>query len=233
MPAKPGERAVARFTVRETAPARRPQRSIIDTPTVRLEPINPQRHGKDLFAASHLEADPADLWRFMGQSVCESESDFLTWLSQSAKLDDPLAFAIVDKADGVAVGMASFMRIAPEHKSIEIGSIWFGPRLQRTRQATQALFSMMTHAFDVLGNRRLEWKCDAANDASRRAAERLGFAFEGIFFRHMIVKGQNRDTAWYSIIDDEWPTIRERIETWLSPDNFDQTGNQRRPLLNK
>ena len=126
--------------------------------------------------------------------------------------------------------MASYLRIAPEHGSIEIGHIWFGAGLQRTTAATEAIFLLAARAFDGLGNRRLEWKCDAANARSRRAAERFGFTFEGIFRQHMVVKGRNRDSAWYSILDGEWPAVRAAFERWLDPANFDAAGVQRTAL---
>ena len=127
-------------------------------------------------------------------------------------------------------GMASYLRIAPEHGSIEIGHIWFGAGLQRTPAATEASFVLAAHAFDDLGNRRLEWKCDAANARSRRAAERFGFTFEGVFRQHMGVKGRNRDTAWYALLDHEWPRVRAAFERWLDPTNLDADGRRRLPL---
>src|SRR5207247_7511628 len=133
---------------------------------------------------------------------------------------------------GAARGIATLMSIEPEHGSIEIGHIWLSPQLQRTRQATEAIFLMARYAFDELGNRRLEWKCNADNAASRRAAERYGFVFEGIFRQHRVIKGRNRDTAWYSITDGEWPMRRAAFEAWLSGDNFDSSGRQRRSLAN-
>ena len=126
--------------------------------------------------------------------------------------------------------MASYLRMEPQHGVIEIGHIWFAPALQRTRQATEAIFLMARHAFDELGYRRFEWKCDSLNGPSRRAAERFGFVFEGIFRQHMVVKGRNRDTAWYSMTDGEWPVRRAAFEAWLAPENFDRDGRQRRPL---
>jgi len=122
------------------------------------------------------------------------------------------------------------LRMAPEHGVIEIGHIWFAPALQRTRQATEAIYLMARHAFDDLGNRRLEWKCDALNEPSRRAAQRFGFTFEGVFRQHMVVKGRNRDSAWFSILDGEWPRIRAAFEAWLAPENFDADGRQRQSL---
>lgn len=227
--AVPG-RTASSSPVDDPSPAARPEPQVIAGQTIRLEPIDPQRHGEDLFTASHLDADPAELWRFMGNLPSPGLPAFNGWLAKAAASDDPLFFAVVDLADNRAGGMTSFLRIEPVHRVIEIGAIWFGPRLQKTRQATEALFRMMCTAFDDLGYRRLEWKCDAANQASRRAAERLGFVFEGVFYRHMIVKGRNRDTAWYSLTEEEWPAARRRIESWLAPDNFDPSGRQRRSM---
>ena len=143
---------------------------------------------------------------------------------------DPVFYALVDPGDGRPRGMASYLRIAPEHGSIEIGHIWFGAGLQRTTAATEAIFLLAARAFDGLGNRRLEWKCDAANARSRRAAERFGFTFEGVFRQHMVVKGRNRDSAWYSMLDGEWPAVRAAFERWLDPANFDAAGVQRTAL---
>jgi RimJ/RimL family protein N-acetyltransferase len=142
---------------------------------------------------------------------------------------DPLYFAICP-GGAAAQGIASYLRIDTQHGSIEIGHIWLGTSLQRTTAATEAIYLLARHAFDELGYRRLEWKCNALNERSRRAAERFGFTFEGIFRNHMVVKGQNRDSAWYSIIDREWPAIRARFQAWLAPENFDENGRQRRPL---
>jgi RimJ/RimL family protein N-acetyltransferase len=151
-------------------------------------------------------------------------------LAADAASEDPLFYAVIDLRDGRAGGVASYLRITPEHGVIEIGHIWFGRTLQRTRAATEAIYLLARHAFDDLGYRRLEWKCNAANAASRRAAERFGFTFEGIFRQHQIVKRQNRDTAWYAMLDHEWPPIRAAFEAWLHGANFDAGGRQRRRL---
>ncbi len=216
--------------VAQSDPAPLPERAPLQGQTVCLEPIDPALHAADLYAASHEEADPAVLWRYMSHAPVPDRAAFAEGLAEAARSDDPLYFAIRDLQSGRAAGVASYLRITPVHRVIEIGAIWFGPALQQTRQATEALFLMMRHALDDLGYRRLEWKCDAANAPSRRAALRLGFTFEGLFHQHMIVKGRNRDTAWYSILDGEWPAVRDRIERWLSPDNFDADGRQRRAL---
>jgi RimJ/RimL family protein N-acetyltransferase len=156
--------------------------------------------------------------------------EFKSWLVERAASTDPLFFAIVDAETGAPRGMASFLRMVPEHGVIEIGHIWFSPALQRTRTATEAIYLMARYAFDDLGYRRLEWKCDALNDASRRAAARFGFTYEGTFRQHLVVKGRNRDSAWFSILDGEWPRTRTAFEAWLAPENFDATGKQLRSL---
>ena len=195
--------------------------------TVRLEPLDPARHGDDLFAATE-GADES--WFYLPYGPFGGRDEFLRWLAAHASTSDPLAFAIIDQISGDAVGIGTLMSIVPEHGVIEIGHLWFSPRLQRTRQATEAIFVMARYAFDELGNRRLEWKCDAENMPSRRAAERFGFVFEGVFRQHRVIKGRNRDTAWYSITDAEWPSCRAAFEAWLAPENFDASGRQRRSL---
>jgi RimJ/RimL family protein N-acetyltransferase len=206
--------------------AQRPARAPLDGETVRLEPLDPLRHGDQLF----VETAGADsTWDYLAYGPFAGHDDFVRWLEQRAPLDDPLTFAIIDRASGTARGLASFMRIDPSNGVIEIGHIWLSPRLQRTRQATEAIYLMSRYAFE-LGNRRLEWKCDALNAASRRAADRFGFVFEGVFRQHMVIKDRNRDTAWYSIIDAEWPSCRAAFEAWLAPGNFDSSGGQKRSL---
>ena len=209
-------------TVPADSAARQPERTVLSGSWTRLEPVRPDDHAADLFSLS--QASP-ELWEFMGFGPFADLSDMTGWLAGTAASDDPLSFVVHDEP-GRAAGMASFMRVAAAHGVIEIGSIWFAPSLQRTRAASEALYLMMRHVFDDLGFRRLEWKCNAANAASRRAARRLGFAFEGVFYRHMIVKGRNRDTAWYAMLDDDWPAIRAAFEAWLAPENFDAAGNQ-------
>lgn len=190
---------------------------------VRLEPLDPTRHGDDLYAAS---AGADESWRYLPYGPFADRDEFNTWLARHAATADPMAFAIIDRAARAARGIATFMSIVPQHGVIEIGHIWLSPALQRTRQATEAIFVMSRHAFDDLGNRRLEWKCDNANEPSKRAAERFGFVFEGVFRNHRVFKGRNRDTAWYSIIDSEWPLRRAAYEGWLAASNFDGKGRQ-------
>ena len=196
---------------------------------VRLEPLDPDRHGEELWAAA---SDPAasSSFDYLPYGPWAEREEYLAWLRLIVVPDDPLFFAIRDGASGRAVGLASYLSIEPAHASIEIGHLWFGQALQRTPAATEAIFLLLTHALDDLGYRRMEWKCNALNAASRAAARRFGFTFEGIFYRHRVFKGQNRDTAWYSILDEEWPAIRAAFETWLAPRNFDENGMQRRSL---
>jgi len=208
-------------------PARRPERKALEGASVRLEPLRPERHGEELFEAT---AGADETWFYLPYGPFAGRDEFIKWLEDRAKLDDPLAFTIIDRAAQSARGIATLMSIEPEHGSIEIGHIWLSPQLQRTRQATEAIYLLARYAFDELGNRRLEWKCDAANAPSRRAAERFGFTFEGVFRQHRVIKGRNRDTAWYSITDGEWPAVRAAFEAWLTPSNFDAAGRQLRSL---
>jgi RimJ/RimL family protein N-acetyltransferase len=192
---------------------------------VHLRPLDPAADAEQLHGASR---DP-EIWTYLPygpyQDADELRTGLLDWAAGS---EDPLFYVLA--REGTALGMASYLRITPEHGVIEIGHIWFGTPLQRTTAATEAIYLLSKHAFDELGYRRLEWKCNALNAASRRAAERFGFTFEGVFRNHMVLKGRNRDTAWYAITDDEWPAIRARYEAWLSPDNFDEDGRQLRRL---
>jgi len=208
-------------------PARRPERAPLQGESVRLEPVEPGRHAGELFATS--EHAP-EIWDYLAYGPFPDQQVFIDWLKERAASDDPLFYAVIDRATGTARGMASLMRIKPDNGVIEVGHIWFAPTLQRTRQATEAIYLMARYAFDDLGYRRFEWKCDALNQPSRRAAGRFGFVFEGIFRQHMVIKGRNRDTAWFSIIDGEWPVVRAAFEAWLSAENFDREGRQRRSL---
>jgi len=171
-----------------------------------------------------------EVWTYLFDGPFADPTSFEERLKAMAKSDDPLFFAIIDSRDERAVGYASYMRIEPMHRVIEIGSILFVPALQRTAGATEAMYLMAKHAFDDLGYRRYEWKCNSLNAPSRRAAIRLGFTFEGIFRKHMIIKGRNRDTAWYSMTDEEWPSRKMAFEKWLDPSNLDANGRQLRSL---
>jgi RimJ/RimL family protein N-acetyltransferase len=210
-------------------PARAPVRRSLAGERVRLEPLDPERHADDLYAAA--AGDPR-LWDYLPYGPFPDVGALRAHLAGQASASDPLFLAVVDATSGRAAGVVSYLRIAPEHACIEIGHIWFGAPLQRTPGATETIYLLARHAFDELGNRRLEWKCDAANARSCRAAERFGFTFEGVFRQHMIVKGRNRDTAWFSILDAEWAALRAAFEAWLAQGNFDAEGRQRRPLKN-
>lgn len=211
-------------------PARFPVRAPLQGRTVCLEPLDAERHGRALYEASHADETARAVWTYLASSPFADQDQFQSWLRDCAAAADPVFFAVCDATAGEACGMASFLRIAPKDGALEIGHIWFAPSLQRTTAATEALTLMIRHAFDALGCRRVEWKCDARNGPSRRAALRLGFRYEGIFYRHMIVKGRNRDTAWFAIIEDEWPEVRAAYDRWLAPANFDAQGRQRSRL---
>jgi RimJ/RimL family protein N-acetyltransferase len=197
-------------------------------PRVRLVPVRAE-HAEALFAAGHDGGDPA-LWAYLPYGPFASADEMRLWLSACGESEDPQFFAIVDQVTDEPAGMASYLRFAPEHRVVEIGHIWFGAALQRTPAATEVIYLLVRHAFDDLHVRRLEWKCDAANERSRRAAQRLGFTFEGVFRQHMVVKDRNRDTAWYSLLDGEWPAVRAAFEAWLDEGNFDADGRQLRSL---
>jgi RimJ/RimL family protein N-acetyltransferase len=210
-------------------PRPRPERRVHEGRFVRLEPLDPARHGDDLHAAS-IAPGAEERFRWLFETPPESRAAFQPWLERVAASEDPLYFAVVDRATGRAVGRLTFMRVDTAHGVIETGSILFGPDLARTPGATEAIYLQARHAFDDLGYRRFEWKCNALNAPSRRAADRFGFAFEGIFRQHMVVKGESRDTAWFAMIDAEWPTRRTAFERWLDPANFDSDGRQRESL---
>jgi RimJ/RimL family protein N-acetyltransferase len=197
----------------------------------RLEPVSVQRHEKDLFAAYSQAPDGRD-WTYLFTDRPESAPDFNAYLTKLENSDDPLHFTIIDSATNRPVGTAALMRIEPVHGVIEVGSIAFSPLLKKTRAATEAMYLMMRRAFDELGYRRYEWKCDSLNAPSRAAALRYGFTFEGIFRQAIVYKGRSRDTAWYSITDAEWPRIRAAFDTWLAPANFNADGRQQRSLSN-
>jgi RimJ/RimL family protein N-acetyltransferase len=210
-------------------PARRPERTTLAGRHVTLVPLDADRHGDDLFAAAGGD-EHADLWTYMGDGPFLARGPFIASLAQKAISADPLFFAILDNASGRAVGYQTLMRIDAASRVVEVGNIVYGAPMQRTTGATEAQFLLARHVFDDLGFRRYEWKCNALNAPSRRAAERYGFAYEGVFRQHMIIKGRNRDTAWFSMLDGEWPTIRAAFEAWLEPENFDAAGRQKRGL---
>jgi len=205
-------------------PCARPGRHELIGRSCRLEPLAAERHAADLFEAYAVDAAGIG-WTYLPYGPFDSVDAFGSWVADMCSRDDPLFFAILD-GSGVAVGVASYLRINPEMGSIEVGHIHFSPVLQRTVEATEAMYLMARRAFDELGYRRYEWKCDDLNAPSRRAAGRLGFVYEGTFRQDRIYKGRNRDTAWYSITDGEWPAVRAAFEAWLEPANFDARGRQ-------
>jgi RimJ/RimL family protein N-acetyltransferase len=170
------------------------------------------------------------LWLYLFYGPFASRADFDAYLTQIASLDDPLYYAILDNTSGQAVGHVSYLRIEPSHRCVEVGGILYTPSLQRTPGATEAMYLMARRVFEDLGYRRYEWKCNALNAPSRRAALRLGFTYEGVFRQHMIMKGRNRDTAWFSMLDTEWPARKAAFEQWLDPANFDADGRQKTSL---
>lgn len=196
---------------------------------VRVEPLEPSKHTASLWdAVQGPENDP--LWTYLFDGPYRDAASFEQAIARKSATADPLFFAIVDLDKDRAVGYASLMRIEPAHRVIEVGGILFTPLLQRTAGATEAMYLMARYVFEDLNYRRYEWKCDSLNEPSRRAALRLGFRYEGTFRQHMIVKGKNRDTAWYSMLDREWPGRKVEFERWLNPANFDESGHQLRPL---
>ena len=194
-----------------------------------IEPIDPERHAESLFAA-YQEDKEGRVWTYMPDGPFDDFATFAAWLSATAVSRDPFHHAIIDRDTGQALGKAAYLRIDPPNGVIEVGHIAYAPNLQRSRIATEAMYLMMAQVFDQLGYRRYEWKCDALNAASRRAATRYGFRFDGIFEQAVVYKGRNRDTAWYSILDKDWPRVKAAYQAWLDPANFDAEGRQRHAL---
>jgi len=211
-------------------PAPRPARTELRGAHVLLRPLDADRDAEALYAQSHPPAADPGLWTYLPNGPYRDAAELRDALRVAAASEDPLFFTLVTLPSEQPAGVASYLRITPEHGVIEVGHIWFGASLRRTTAATEAIYLLAAHAFDDLGYRRLEWKCDALNQPSRSAAERFGFRFEGVFRRHMVVKGRNRDTAWFAITDDEWPAVRAGFRAWLSPDNQDHDGRQRQTL---
>ena len=219
-------------------PRPRPQRELIEGRYCRLEPLDPDRHAADLFAADSMDVEGRS-WTYLPYGPFPTLAVYLDWMTSNCLSNDPMFFAIVDRTYGLPAGVASYLNIAPNHGTIEVGHLHYAPRLQQRPAATEAMYLLMERAFD-LGYRRYEWKCNALNAASRAAAQRLGLSFEGIFRQAAVTKGRNRDTAWYAAIDSEWPSLRAAFQSWLDPGNFDSKGRQRtrlsdvtRPILNR
>ncbi|MBT9529659.1 MAG: GNAT family N-acetyltransferase [Pseudomonas sp.] len=209
--------------------ARTPDAAVLPGSRVRLERLDPARHGDDLWQALHgADADP-HMWTYMGYGPFASRADFAQWLDSLDAARDSVFYTVIANSSGQALGLLSYLNICPAHGSIEIGHVCFGHALQRSTLASETIYLLARYAFE-LGNRRLEWKCDNANLRSKRAAERFGFTYEGLFRQHLIRKGRNRDTAWFSLLDHEWPAQQRAFERWLAADNFTEQGQQRQRL---
>lgn len=209
-------------------PPQHPARTVLEGRFCRVEPLDVARHARQLYDANSLDPE-GRMWTYLFSGPFASFEEYRAWLEPRPASEDPLYFAFIDKGRGQAVGLGSYLRIEPAQGSVEVGHLQFSPLMQRTPVATEAMYLMMKHAFE-LGYRRYEWKCDSLNAGSRRAAERLGFTFEGIFRQAIVYKGRNRDTAWFSILDTEWPALDAAFRAWLDPANFDAGGRQRRSL---
>jgi len=195
----------------------------------RLEPLNAKAHASDLYAANSEDITP-ESWTYLPYGPFISEQEYTQWLTEQTNKPDQRFYSIIDLRTEKPVGLAAYLNIKPNAGSIEVGHLKFSPKMQRTPLSTEAMYLMMAHAFD-LGYRRYEWKCNNYNEPSKKAALRLGFEFEGVFRQALIVKGHNRDTAWFSVIDAEWPLLKTGFEQWLSPDNFDEGGQQVERLI--
>ena len=204
-----------------------PARAPLEGRTCRIEPLNLERHAQELFEA-FAQSDPTN-WTYLPDYMgpYASFSAWREWLASAFASDDPLWYVIMDRQTARAVGLAAYLRMDPRSGVIEVGGLNYSKALQRKPAATEAMYLMMRRVFDELGYRRYEWKCDALNAPSRAAAERLGFTYEGIFRQHMVYRGRSRDSAWFSILDGEWPLVRQALEKWLAPENFDAQGRQR------
>ena len=207
-----------------------PARQVIDGRHVRLEPMDPAVHADDLYEASHTSEEGRAIWTYLPEGPWPDRAAYTSHIRANAGILDRLYYALRPLPDGKPSGQASFMDIHAGNGVIEIGYIWFAPSMQRTRAATEALYLMLDYAMTDLRYRRMQWRCNALNERSRAAARRLGFRFEGIFHNHMIYKGLNRDTAWYSILGEEWPEVRAVLRDWLADDNFDARGVAKRSL---
>jgi RimJ/RimL family protein N-acetyltransferase len=207
----------------------RPERISLEGRYTRIEPLDPARHGEDLYASAQAPG-AEDRFRYLFEDAPADRAAFSPWLEKAASGTDPLFFATIDKRTGRAEGRQALMRIDSTHGVIEIGSILWGPTIARSRATTETLYLFASYVFDTLGYRRFEWKCNNLNEPSKQAAERFGFTFEGIFRQHMVAKGKNRDTAWFAMIDADWPRLKAGYERWLDPQNFDETGHQKTKL---
>ena len=211
-------------------PAPRPERVTLQGRWITLAPLDAHKHVVSLYDGSNGEPERERVWTYLGDGPYANLQDFRAAIETKARSEDPLFFAVVDNATGRALGYQTLMRFDAANRVIEVGNVMYTPALQRTVGATEAQHLFASYVFDTLGVRRYEWKCNALNAPSRRAAQRLGFAFEGVFRQHMIVKGRSRDTAWYAMLDGEWPARKAAFERWLRRDNFDGRGRQKASL---
>jgi len=217
------------LSVEDWTQPQRPPKQTMSGKFCRLEPFDIDEHHEGLYQAFSRDQDARN-WTYLPYGPFKTVDEFRLWCQQQCVGDDPLFYTIVDETTGDLTGLASYLRITPEAGSIEVGHIHFSPLIQRTRIATESMYLMMRHVFDELGYRRYEWKCNALNEPSCRAAERLGFQFEGIFRKATLSKNQNRDTAWFAIIDEDWPQLKKGYDLYLGDDNFDANGQQIRSL---
>ncbi len=211
----------------DPAPAKPPGPVTLSGRFGRLERLDVARHGRQLWEALRGHGE---LWTYLFVGPFPDEPSFMAWIKTRARDDSPYYFYTVVDREGRAVGLIALLEIRPTTRVIEVGHILYSPALQRTALATEAQYLLARYAFETLGYRRYEWKCDSLNAPSRRAAARFGFTFEGIFRQHMIIKARNRDTAWYSMLDSEWPARKAAFERWLAPENFDNEGRQKKKL---
>lgn len=217
------------FSLESWQPCRHPKGMGMKGRLCRLEPLGRHGHSEDLFKAYALDTENRN-WTYLPYGPFPTLTEFQSWIGDHCLGSDPCFYAVIDQQTGKAVGLASYLRIKPATGVIEVGHIHFSPLIQGSAISTEAMYLMMKLVFDDLGYRRYEWKCDALNTPSRTAAKRLGFEFEGIFRQATIYKRRNRDTAWYSVLDRDWPVIKQTFETWLSHDNFDAEGKQNSSL---
>ncbi len=217
------------FPVADWTPRPRPPRNAMEGKFCRIEALDPDLHAAALHEANLTDTE-ARIWTYMAYGPFKDLSSYRDWVTAYSRSEDPLFHAVIDKRTGKAAGVASYLRIDPANGAIEVGHINYAPPLQRTAAASEAMFLMMARVFDELGYRRYEWKCDALNAPSRKAAERLGFRYEGLFRQAATYKGRNRDTAWYAMTDKDWPAVKAAFQAWLAADNFDRNGRQKTRL---
>ena len=209
-------------------PAKPPSPILLTGRFCSLERMDAAKHARTIYDIQKHDDDSR--WTYLGYGPFRDFTSYHCWMEEYAGFEDPFFFTVLEKASGQPIGVLSYLRITPIYGTIEIGGINFSGRMQRQPASTETIYLLIKHAFENLGYRRVEWKCDANHALSRRAALRYGFQFEGIFRQHLMYKGRNRDTAWFSIIDSEWPGIKESFEQWLAPDNFDEQGKQKATL---